>query len=514
MLITFILAKRAALATSLAFPALASAQTLQVTLAPSNYNGYNVSCFGAKDGSITVSVTGGTPPYEFTWSTGDTGSTISEQPAGYYRVSVQDSNSEGVEGEITLTEPQSMKVAVSPHVFGNGYNMSCYECSNGSIQLAVSHGVPPYSFLWEDGPTNQNRWALDQGTYKVTVSDANGCESLQADAYISRPERSDWTMGGNAGTDPATDFVGTTDAHDLVFKTNGAERLRVKSDGGLQATSLAFDQGYRLVMVDSTGQMKLLTDGTFNDAPLATTCYDHGSNLPWTFCGNIVFPTAKLGTRNYVPLRLISNDEERMVLYTNGKVGIGTGTADDQLTINTALEKGGLTVNNTRTDANAHAEIRFKKNGAQRWALGCDLAANGSQDFFLWDEQATAVRFVVNSQGKVGIGTAPPDNASLYRLYVGDGIATRDVKVTANLNWPDYVFHQGYDLLPLSQWRARLLEEKHLPGIPSAAEVEANQGYELGDLQVRLLRVVEEQALYILQLEERVRALEQATIKH
>jgi len=55
---------------------------------------------------------------------------------------------------------------------------------------------------------------------------------------------------------------------------------------------------------------------------------------------------------------------------------------------------------------------------------------------------------------------------------------------------------------------------KHLPGIPSAAELEEKGGVEVGDMQARILQVVEEQALYILQLEERLRALEQSSRKH
>lgn len=58
------------------------AQPLTITLTPSDYNGYAVSCFGEKDGSIIAQITGGVPPYQYGWSTGDVGLTITEQPAG------------------------------------------------------------------------------------------------------------------------------------------------------------------------------------------------------------------------------------------------------------------------------------------------------------------------------------------------------------------------------------------------------------------------------------------------
>jgi hypothetical protein len=79
--------------------------------------------------------------------------------------------------------------------------------------------------------------------------------------------------------------------------------------------------------------------------------------------------------------------------------------------------------------------------------------------------------------------------------------------------FPDYVFQPNYALMPLGDLRTYLCENSHLPGIPSAAEVEEKGGVEVGDLQVRMLRALEEQALYILQLEERLRVLE-ADAKH
>lgn len=425
------LTKHVALALIIACPAMASAQTMQVSLTPSNYNGYNVSCFGAQDGTISASVSGGTAPYSYDWSTGSDADNIADLSAGYYRVKIADAMGDAVEAEITLTEPQSMKVSATPHVFGNGYNISCYECSNGSIQLAVAHGVPPYSFLWDDGPTNQNRWALDQGTYKVTVSDANGCESLQADAYISRPERSDWTMGGNAGTDPATDFIGTTDAQDVVFRSNGGERLRLLSDGRIAFPSHdAIGRGF--LYIDSLGVLKAGTR-PYYDPPPVGPCFELSSLPPfWETGGNDfmgpVCPEPRLGTISDTHLYLITNDLERMVITPTGKVGIGT--------------------------------------------------------------------------------TPPAGDVGGYRLYVNDGIATRDVLVKLGA-WPDYVFGADYDLMPMPELRGFLQANRHLPGIPSAAEVDEKGGVEVGDLQKRMLEVVEQQALYILQLEERMALLEQ-----
>lgn len=405
---------------------------INLSLVPSEHNGFNVSCFGFKDGSVDLTVTGGTAPYTYLWSSGATTQDVANLPAGFYAVTVVDANMLEGRGEITLTEPDNMKADVQPFEYGNGYNISLFNAYNGSINLTVYGGVAPFTYDWSDGATSEDRTALGSDNYSVTITDANGCVLKTDPVYLRQPDRSDWTMSGNAGTNPTTHFFGTTDNQDVVFKSNGQERLRLENDGTMKVASLAFDEGYRLVMVDASGRLKLLTDHDLNDAPLATTCYDHGSNLPWTFCGNIVFPTAKLGTKNNVPLRLISNNVERMTLYTNGKVGIGT------------VPPGG-----------------------------------------------------------------PIDQ---YRLFVEDGIVTRDVLAKVG-PWPDYVFKVGYSLLSFDEWRAFIRGNGHLPGMLSAAEVEKKGGIELADSHTRLVKVVEEQALYILQLEERFKLLEQRVIE-
>jgi hypothetical protein len=118
-------------------------------------------------------------------------------------------------------------------------------------------------------------------------------------------------------------------------------------------------------------------------------------------------------------------------------------------------------------------------------------------------------RIFITEDGKVGIGTEPEAGAvDGYRLFVEDGIATRDVLVKHGV-WPDYVFDKDYPLMPFKELRSYLNLNKHLPGIPSADVVQAKGGLEVGDTQKRLVQVVEEQALYILQLEERLNAMEQ-----
>ena len=116
------------------------AQALGVSLTTSNYNGYAISCFGVHDGWIMATVTGGTPPYQYTWSQGSTGAEIADLPAGYYHLAVVDADSGRVTAEVTLMQPPYMKVAMAPAVYPNGYNISCWNCFNGSLQTTVIGG--------------------------------------------------------------------------------------------------------------------------------------------------------------------------------------------------------------------------------------------------------------------------------------------------------------------------------------------------------------------------------------
>jgi hypothetical protein len=127
------------------------AQPLTITLTPSDYNGFAVSCFGEKDGSITAQISGGTPPYHYGWSTGDVTLTITDQPAGYYSFKVTDDAGTTERAEIMLLEPNAIRVGLTPVVYPNDYNISCWECHNGMIYVDVYGGTAPFNHLWNDG---------------------------------------------------------------------------------------------------------------------------------------------------------------------------------------------------------------------------------------------------------------------------------------------------------------------------------------------------------------------------
>jgi hypothetical protein len=105
--------------------------------------------------------------------------------------------------------------------------------------------------------------------------------------------------------------------------------------------------------------------------------------------------------------------------------------------------------------------------------------------------------------GNVGIGTTNP---ATFKLAVEGKIGAREVVVT-NAAWADYVFDATYNLRPLSEVESFIKINKHLPEIPSAEEVKTN-GHKLGEMDVLLLKKVEELTLYLIEQEKRIKELE------
>ena len=110
---------------------------------------------------------------------------------------------------------------------------------------------------------------------------------------------------------------------------------------------------------------------------------------------------------------------------------------------------------------------------------------------------------IVRSTGNVGIGTYDPGS---YRLAVNGTIRAKEVIV--NTGWADFVFNQNYQLMPLSEVEQRVKADKHLPGIPSAKEIEAN-GVSVGDMQAKQLQKIEELTLYMIEMNKQLSALQQ-----
>lgn len=148
--------------------------------------GYQVSCNGSNDGSIDLSVSGGSGPLTYAWSNSATTQDISSLTAGTYSVVVTDSLACTDTLTFTLTEPSVLTSGVTAFNGYNGYNISCSGNSDGSIDLTANGGTTTYTYSWSNGATSEDVSSLTAGTYSITVTDANGC-TTSASITLTEP---------------------------------------------------------------------------------------------------------------------------------------------------------------------------------------------------------------------------------------------------------------------------------------------------------------------------------------
>jgi len=128
-----------------------------------------VSCFGAKDGSIETFITGVKPTFEYLWSTGATGQGVTGLDTGYYTLHIAMMQTQcALDTAFTIVQPAALVVSGS---------MSADLCGNatGSIDVAVAGGNAPYNYKWSNNTTGNAVAGLHAGAYSVVVTDANNC---------------------------------------------------------------------------------------------------------------------------------------------------------------------------------------------------------------------------------------------------------------------------------------------------------------------------------------------------
>ncbi|MBW2938861.1 tandem-95 repeat protein, partial [Aureisphaera sp. CAU 1614] len=267
-----------------------------------------VSCFGGNDGTATVGVTGGLGPFSYSWSPGgQTTQTITGLTAGAYTVTVTDQS--------TLCTASSTTTVNQPGALSSGIavtNVNCYGDSTGSLDLTVTGGTPPYSFLWSPGgQTTEDLSGLSAGTYSVLITDARGC-TLNDSATVMQP-----TAELSLSIISQTDIVCTGLGSVTVEATGGTPPYFYSLDGGAPQGSGVFSdlaEGiYTISVLDGNGCndsvtvtiLKNCTDAvndinnTFQDIPVSGNLLtndedEEGDNQIVTTVGT--FPTTAGGS--------------------------------------------------------------------------------------------------------------------------------------------------------------------------------------------------------------------------
>ena len=205
-------------------------------------------CFGQKVGSATVSMTGGTPGYTYSWApSGQTTDTAKNLAGGTYIATVTDSKGCVVSDTVTIMQPNLLVINMEPG------NVSCHGGANGSITAAVTGGTSPYTYAWSPVTgTDSTISGLTTGQYSVSVSDINGCSASDTititqptNGLIAAIEQSNPVTcnGGKNGSATAGAMGGT-----------GPYNFNWAPSGGADSTADSLSAGtYTATVTDSHG---------------------------------------------------------------------------------------------------------------------------------------------------------------------------------------------------------------------------------------------------------------------
>ena len=236
-------------------------QPLSIEATASDFN--NTACRGDSTGSVTIETFSGTAPFAYDFGNGLSGGEelLTALPTGDYVVTITDANQcTGTIQEFSIGTPTDFGAFID----GGGFMYECFGGETASLTAEPTGGLTPYNYEWSTGDTTKEISNLKADTYKVTVTDANGCiaedESsiLQPDSLaISILEASNAScFDSNDGT-IKLNGIGGTGAYELSFNDN--EFLPFPSDSLLNGLD---PKAYSIIIRDENGCESVAVDTT------------------------------------------------------------------------------------------------------------------------------------------------------------------------------------------------------------------------------------------------------------
>ena len=263
----------------------------------------DASC-GLSNGSISVSVSGGTPGYSYLWSNGQTTSNATALASGSYTLTLTDNA--GCDTVFTfavgsLSGPQVVLDSVR--------NIRCFGINNGRIYISVIGGSPLYSYLWSNGSSAPDPFGLAAGTYTVTVTDAGGCTgqlsatltaNTQIQANFTTVQASCGQSNGSASSAPG----GGVGPYSLLWETGSSATTITSLAAGI----------YSLTITDSLGCVR-------SDSVAVTN-----TGSPVVQLQNQVLPTCYGGNNGSLTVSITGGTIPYTILWSNGD---GSATASN-----------------------------------------------------------------------------------------------------------------------------------------------------------------------------------------
>ena len=272
--------------------------------------------------------------------------------------------------------------------------------------------------------------------------------------------------------------IGTSSNHAFRIFTNGVGKLSI------------YPAGEVVIGANSVGSVGMLTVKTTNNADGISHIGDNGNILKTIMGGT----SAGIGTFSNTHMRILANKYSAIFIAAGtGNVGINTDDNNPAFKLDVA---GRMRL---RTQADGNSAGVWLNNPANTNTIAFMGIADAVTTGFYGNVSGWGLVMNTNT-GNVGIGTLNPT----YKLSVNGDIRSKEVVVEAG--WADYVFDEKYKLKSLDEVEKFILQNKHLPNIPSAKEVE-EKGLHLGDIQKKMMEKIEELTLYVIELKKEVEVL-------
>jgi len=267
-------------------------------LVSSNTINVPITCFGASNGSISVSATGGTAPYSFVWSDGFVGANHVGLAAGSYSITTTDANGCTDIQNINFTQPSVITATLTSTNSSCGGNI-------GGADVLPTGGIPPYTYLWSNAATTSNISTLSSGIYTVTVTDNNGCILVK---QVGVSENGGPTNSGAAVVSP--NCSGTSSGS-----------ISLSPSGGTGAYTFVWSTGA------TTSSISSLSAGTYSVVITSGGCdlvevYELIDPAPINIESTIIDPSCNGVCNGTISLNLSGGTGGYNVLWSNGGTGL------------------------------------------------------------------------------------------------------------------------------------------------------------------------------------------------
>ncbi|MFC2087019.1 SprB repeat-containing protein, partial [Bacteroidota bacterium] len=245
---------------------------LNIFFEPENIT--HISCYGDSNGQAKITVIGDTGTISFSWSH-DTllnDSVATNLAAGWYWVTVTQVGDTAITDSIEITEPDSLIITL----VNDNDTINCYGKSTGFLDISVSGGTTPYSYLWSNSKTTQDITGLAANTYNLTVTDNKSCTAEFSHDIVQR-NRLEAII-------TETKSITCYDVLDgeltvAVTDSGGAKSLSyLWNDPGTQTTPVATGLGersYQVTVTNSFGCNRNFSKSIFEPPLLAINTLDY-----------------------------------------------------------------------------------------------------------------------------------------------------------------------------------------------------------------------------------------------